>query len=89
MNKTYRIIYNHHTGTYVAVAENTHARGKASRAGKALSTVAVGAVLALSSMNAAAVEFYATGGWKFECNWHGHWWRWCVRSLNPSWSGCL
>lgn len=62
MNKTYRIIYNHHTGTYVAVAENTHARGKASRAGKALSTVAVGAVLALSSMNAAAVEFYATGG---------------------------
>ena len=62
MNKTYRIIYNHHTGTYVAVAENTHARGKASRAGKVLNTVAVGAVLALSSMNAAAVETYGNGG---------------------------
>ena len=45
MNKTYRIIYNHHTGTYVAVAENTHARGKTSRAGKVLNTVAVGAAL--------------------------------------------
>ena len=84
MNKTYRIIYNHHTGTYVAVAENTHARGKASRAGKVLNTVAVGAVLALSSMNAAAVETYGNGGGN-----SGHWWRWCVRSLNPSWSGCL
>ena len=47
MNKTYRIIYNHHTGTYVAVAENTHARGKASRSGKVLSSVAVGGCLGL------------------------------------------
>lgn len=45
MNKTYRIIYNQHTGTYVAVAENTHARGKASRSGKVLSSVAVGGCL--------------------------------------------
>ena len=63
MNKTYRIIYNHHTGTYVAVAENTHARGKTSRAGKVLNTVAVGAALALSSMSAmAAVETYGSAG---------------------------
>ena len=61
MNKTYRIIYNHHTGTYVAVAENTHARGKASRSGKVLSTVAVGAVLALSNVNALALESYGSG----------------------------
>ena len=62
MNKTYRIIYNHHTGTYVAVAENTHARGKASRSGKVLSTVAMGTVLALSSMSASAVETYGSAG---------------------------
>ena len=60
MNKTYRIIYNQHTGTYVAVAENTHARGKASRASKVLSSVAVGAVLALSSVNALAVITYGS-----------------------------
>ncbi|UOO88610.1 ESPR domain-containing protein [Vitreoscilla massiliensis] len=30
MNRTYRVVYNHSTGTYVAVAENTTARKKSS-----------------------------------------------------------
>ena len=63
MNKTYRIIYNHHTGTYVAVAEYARARGKSNRAGKVLGTLAVGTSLALSSMSAyALVTVHAGSG---------------------------
>ena len=61
MNKTYRIIFNQHTGTYVAVAEFTHARGKASRGTKLLApVVAAAGVLLMSGLAQAAPA--TTGG---------------------------
>ncbi len=36
LNHTYRLVWNHRTNAFVAVAETTAARGKASRAGRAL-----------------------------------------------------
>ena len=45
MNKTYRVKYNHHTGTYVAVAEITTACGKSSHSVKALAPLSLVAKL--------------------------------------------
>jgi filamentous hemagglutinin family protein len=54
LNRAYRLVWNELTGTYVAVAETTRARGK--RASGALRCVATAALLALGGQAAHALD---------------------------------
>lgn len=52
MNKAYRVKYNAHTDTYVAVAEITRSQGKSSKINQVLSQVVLGSGLGLFSLMA-------------------------------------
>ena len=57
MNRTYRVVYNHSTGTYVAVAENTTVRKKSSTTVKAIVTALSMSAVMMGVSTAAHASF--------------------------------
>ncbi|CAM5212825.1 hypothetical protein OURE66S_03939 [Oligella ureolytica] len=61
MNKTYKTVWSDSSGTYVAVSENTRARGKRSSSSKSLASAVVGVVAAIGLSGVAMDAYAATG----------------------------
>ena len=61
MNKTYRVKFNHHTNTYVAVAEISTARGKSGGSGRLVAAALLAAGLSLNS-GLAMADVWADAG---------------------------